>query len=112
MVKNITTPIDEHGDMLIQGDEVYFELMPEWPQPDEAAVNAEFDTYWENGAKWPEEDKKPSTDERITALEADSLTALEGIAELYEMILQYRFSLAAAGQGRELRGAFVQPWAG
>lgn len=46
-------------------------------------------TEEERRADWPEEPEEPPTmEERMDAVEADNLVALEGIAEIYEMLLQ------------------------
>lgn len=46
-------------------------------------------TEEERRADWPEEpEEQPTVEERMDAVEADNLVALEGIAEIYEMLLQ------------------------
>ena len=80
---------DNDGNDVIHGREVYFEIPATEPQPTAADVAENFDHYWQYGMKWPVEGPSPkTTEERIAELEADSLTALEAVAELYEMLLQ------------------------
>ena len=87
MTKNVRHREDEDGNVIIEGEEVYFEIAMGLGQPTAADVEADFDNYWANGISW----KRPAhhtVEERLTAVEADNLTALEGIAELYEMMMQ------------------------
>lgn len=75
---------------VIQGEEDYFEIC----RRSRAAVcggwsEKDFDAYWNSGLKWPVVGDAPKTvEERLEEIEADNVTALEGIAELYEMLMQ------------------------
>ena len=88
MVKDAVQEKYNDGNDVIHGKEVYFEVGPGASQPTIEEVESDFDTYWSSGILWPVPDKPaPTTEERLEQIEADSVIALEGIAELYEMMM-------------------------
>lgn len=87
LTKDVASEQDNDGNDVIQGKEVYFEVAAGQPQPTVEDVTANFDQYWSSGIGWPANAAQPTTEERIAALETDNLTALEAVAELYEMMI-------------------------
>lgn len=88
MVKDAVQEKDSDGNDVIHGKEVYFEVAPGTSQPTIEEVESNFGIYWSSGIQWPVPDKPvPTTEERLEQIEADSTIALEGIAELYEMMM-------------------------
>ena len=89
LTKDVTTEKDPEDNDILVGNEVYFEITPDEEQPTAAEVEADFDSYWASGFLWPiAERPEKSIEQRLADCEADNVTALEGIAELYEMIMQ------------------------
>lgn len=87
LTRDVLHEKDNDGNDVIQGKEVYFEVPAGQPQPTVEEVEENFDLYWANGLIWPVNNPVPTVEERLEAVEADNLTALEGIAELYEMLM-------------------------
>ena len=87
LTKDVVHELDNDGNPVIQGKEVYFEIRPGKTQPTPEEVESDFDTYWAYGLQWPANDPQPTLEERVASVEADNITALEGIAELYELII-------------------------
>ncbi len=85
LTKDVTTEQDNDGNDVIQGKEVYFEVMAGQPQPTVEEVALNFDAYWASGISWTA--KRQTLEERLAVLESDNMVALEAIAELYEMQL-------------------------
>ncbi len=89
LTRNVVHEKDNEDNDVIQGEEVYFEIAAGAEQPSAADVEKDFDAYWNSGLKWPVVGDAPKTvEERLEEIEADNVTALEGIAELYEMLMQ------------------------
>jgi hypothetical protein len=84
LAKNIQVTDDPEYGTVITADEVYFEVPADQTHPTVESVNEAFDTYWRSGQTCPV--KPPTPEERLESLEADNLTALEAVAELYEMM--------------------------
>lgn len=89
LTRNVVHEKDNEDNDVIQGEEVYFEIAAGAEQPSAADVEKNFDAYWLSGLNWPVVGDAPKTvEERLEEIEADNVTALEGIAELYEMLMQ------------------------
>lgn len=87
LTKNVVSEHDNEGNDVIQGKEVYFEVAAGQLKPTVKDVTANFERYWSSGIEWPANASEPTTEERIAALETENLTALEAVAELYEMMM-------------------------
>lgn len=87
LTKDVVHELDNDGNPVIQGKEVYFEIRAGKTQPSPEEIQEQFDTWWNYGINWPANDPTPTQEERIASLEQDSVIALEGIAELYELII-------------------------
>lgn len=89
LTRNVIHGKDNEGNDVIQGEEVYFEVTPGDEQPSLENVEDNFDIYWNSGSRWSATNNIPKTiEERLKEIEIDNVTALEGIAELYEMMMQ------------------------
>ena len=88
LTRDVVHELDNEGNPVIQGKEVYFEVPANQHQPTIQEIELDFETFWLFGVAWPANDPQPTVEERLEAVEADNLTALEGIAELYEMLMQ------------------------
>jgi len=89
LTRNVVHEKDNENNDVIQGEEVYFEIAAGAEQPSAADIEKDFGAYWLSGLNWPAQGDAPKTvEERLEEIEADNVTALEGIAELYELLMQ------------------------